>query len=321
MSAARPLAGLSIDLDDRWTYLQTRGEPRWETATGFLDRALPRARELLAARGLAATVFATGRDAAMPAVAGALRGLAADGHEIANHSFAHRPWQHHLGAESTAADIVAAEQAIEAATGRRPVGYRGPGHSLGAATLDILCRRGYRYDSSTWPTPIMPLVRYLYLRGLPLSAEQRRERRDFGGRLADGLRPLRPYRWRLGAGRLLELPVTTLPLLRLPLHFTYLQLVAARSPALAAAYFDLGLRLCRLRRVTPILLLHATDFLGAEDEAGLGGIPGMGRRLADKLAFLGAALDRLQRGHRALPLADLAAALEGRDDLALVTPA
>jgi len=30
-SRPRPIASVSLDLDDLWTYLRTRGDPAWET--------------------------------------------------------------------------------------------------------------------------------------------------------------------------------------------------------------------------------------------------------------------------------------------------
>ena len=45
-----------------------------------------------------------------------------------------------------------AHDAIEAATGGRPRGFRGPGFSLSEGTLAALVELGYRYDASTLPT-------------------------------------------------------------------------------------------------------------------------------------------------------------------------
>ena len=94
-----------------------------------------------------------------------------------------------------------AEDAIEAVTGRRTVGFRGPGYSLSADVLRVLVDRGYRYDCSTLPTVIGPLARRVLL---PLGRADGRAARRAGATSsvasAKALRPLKPYQWEVGAG-------------------------------------------------------------------------------------------------------------------------
>lgn len=37
----KPIASISLDLDNEWAYLKTRGSA-WETSAGYLPRAVPR---------------------------------------------------------------------------------------------------------------------------------------------------------------------------------------------------------------------------------------------------------------------------------------
>ncbi|CAN0603147.1 unnamed protein product, partial [Ectocarpus sp. 12 AP-2014] len=106
------------------------------------------------------------------------------------------------------------------------------------------------------------------------------------GSLKDSRQPLKPYLWSLDRGALMEIPVTTLPLLRLPFHGTYLNYLADFSPALARSYFAVALRVCRLRGVAPSFLLHASDFLGADDPISLEYLPGMKRSADQKNEFM-----------------------------------
>ena len=71
----------------------------------------------------------------------------------------------------------------------------------------------------------------LYLIGLArLSAEERAQRGSLFGAFSDGFRPNTPYRWQLAEGRsLLEIPVTTMPVTRLPFHMSYKEIQANRS--------------------------------------------------------------------------------------------
>jgi hypothetical protein len=201
-------------------------------------------------------------------------------------------------------ELARAEEAIERATGRRPAGFRGPGFSLSAATLEVLARRGYGYDASTLPTFLGPLARAYYFRTAGLSEEQRRQRSALFGTFGEGFRPIRPYRWRVGERRLVEIPVTTMPLFRTPIHLSYVLYLDLLSPALGSLYFKTALRLCRLAGVQPSILLHPLDFLGGDDTDALSFFPAMRRPSAWKLARVSAHLASLVRGFEVVPLGE-----------------
>jgi uncharacterized small protein (DUF1192 family) len=307
-----PPASLSLDLDNLWSYLKIHGDPRWESFPCFLDLFVPRILDFLAARNLRITFFIVGQDAAREERPGPLAAIAAAGHEIANHSFQHESWLHLYSEAELEEEIGRAEEAIERATGQRTVGFRGPGLSLSAATLAVLARRGYRYDASTLPTFVGPLARAYYFRTAGLTAEQKRVRKSLFGTFNQGFWPIKPYRWRLGEDRLLEVPVTTMPFLRTPIHLSYVLYLDLVSPALGTLYLNLALRLCRLTGVEPSILLHPLDFMGCDDAEILSFFPGMRRpgawkleRASTHLALLtklfevvpmGEHLDRLERG-------------------------
>jgi peptidoglycan-N-acetylglucosamine deacetylase len=263
---------------------------------------IPRILDFLARRGLTISFFVVGQDAALEPNRAPLRSLADAGHEIGNHSFHHQPWLHLYSEAEIEAEFAAAEAAIEAATGRRPVGFRGPGFSLSTATLRVLARRRYRYDASTFPTFLGPLARAYYFMTARLNAEEKRQRGALFGTLREGLRPNRPYRWMLEDGELVEIPVTTMPLLRVPIHVSYLVYLSGISPALASAYFATALHLCRISGAQPSLLLHSLDFLGHEDVKELAFFPGMGLSAEHKLAVVGNAVDQLTARFRVMPL-------------------
>ena len=68
----------------------------------------------------------------------------------------------------------------------------------------------------------------------------------------------------------------------------------AISPRLARAYFRTALRLCLVRGVSPSLLLHPTDVLGAAEAPGMEFFPGMAAPGARKVAWLGWVLSALR---------------------------
>ncbi|HEX6898976.1 MAG TPA: polysaccharide deacetylase family protein [Thermoanaerobaculia bacterium] len=306
----KPAASLSLDLDNLWSYLKIHGDPAWESLPSFLDVLVPRVLQFLAERGLRITFFVVGQDAAREENQAILASIAAAGHEIGNHSFHHDSWLHLYSETEIEQELARAEEAIARATGRRPAGFRGPGFSLSEATLRTLVRRGYRYDASTLPTFLGPLARAYYFRTAGLAAEERRRRRALFGTFGDGLRPIRPYRWRLGEERLLEIPVTTLPGLRTPIHLSYVLYLDLLSPALGRLYFAAALRLCRWTGVSPSILLHPLDFLGHDDTDALAFFPAMRRPSSWKLARMDEHLAALTERFAVEPMGEHAERLE-----------
>jgi hypothetical protein len=227
---------------------------------------------------------------------------------------------HLYSEEELVQELAQAEAHIETATGCRPNAFRGPGFSVSETTLRVLLRRGYRYDASTFPTFLGPLARAFYFMTAKLDPEERRKRAKLFGSVRDGLRPLRPYRWTLPEGRLLEIPVTTLPLLRVPIHLSYVLYLSVFSPWLARVYFDGALRLCRLTGVEPSILLHPLDFLSGEDVPSLGFFPGMDMPLKKKLECTEYCLERLQALFTVCSLGEHAEAVSARPALPALAP-
>lgn len=316
----RPLASLSLDADNLWSYQKTHGDAGWDRYGSYLDVLVPRVLDFLAERDLTITFFIVGKDASLHENREPLAALAAAGHEIANHSFRHEPWLHLYEREELVDELRRAEEAIEAATGQRTIGFRGPGYSLSTTTLEILVERGYRYDASTLPMVIGPLARAYYFRTSKLTEEQKAERSELFGSWRDGLRSIRPYRWEVGGDALTELPVTTLPLGRVPIHVSYLLYLAGVRPSLARAYFSSALRLCRLRKVEPSILLHPLDFLGADDVDELAFFPAMGMPGKAKTELVGQFVDQLRARYQVVTMREHVDDIERRGGLALVAP-
>jgi peptidoglycan-N-acetylglucosamine deacetylase len=311
----KPLASLSLDLDNLWAYQMAHGDEGWQRHPSYLDAVVPLLLDEMERFALTITIFVVGQDAAIDANGSLLRAIADAGHEIGNHSFHHEPWLHRYPEEQLAVELASAEQAIAAATGRRPVGFRGPGYSLSPDLLRLLVERGYAYDCSTLPTFIGPLARRYYFRSTNLDAEQRAARSYLYGPWRNGLAPIGPYWWNVGQRRLLEIPVTVMPFTRLPFHFSYVLYLAGRSTALARRYFAAGLRVCRATHVEPSLLLHPLDLLGADDVKELGFFPGMAMSGSAKRALLRDCLRLLTSAFRVVPLGEHAGTLAQRTDL------
>jgi peptidoglycan/xylan/chitin deacetylase (PgdA/CDA1 family) len=299
----RPLLSLGIDLDNLWSYMKIHGDRGWESYPSYLEPLAPLIIDTLRRHNLKATIFVVGQDAALGKNAAPLRALAEAGHEIGNHSFHHEPWLHLYSRPQIEDELRRAEEAIERATGRRAVGFRGPGYSLSPDTLRVLVDRGYLYDCSTLPTFLGPLARAYYFwksRGMP--AEERVKRKNLFGSLRDGLQPIKPYTWSVDGRPLVEIPVTTMPITRIPFHMSYLLYLSEYSRLAARAHLALSLRLCRMGGVTPSFLLHPLDFLGCDLVRELAFFPGMDLPTAAKIEFLDAGLERLKASFEVVTL-------------------
>jgi peptidoglycan-N-acetylglucosamine deacetylase len=298
----KPVASVSLDLDDKWTYMKTHGDPDWSKYPSYLEIVIPRVLSFLAGRGLKITFFIVGQDAAFSRNHELLGSLSAAGHEIGNHSFRHEPWLHLYSESEIQNEFAAAEQAIERATGVLPRGFRGPGFSVSETVIDVLISRGYQYDASTLPTFLGPLARAYYFFTAKLSKEERKQRAKLYGTIKDGLRPLAVHTWRTAAGSITEVPVTTVPVFRIPFHLSYLVYLSAFSVKLAEVYLHFALTACRWRGVAPSFLLHPLDFLGPEEAPELSFFPGMSLPLERKLKVADSALAAISKHFRVLPM-------------------
>lgn len=282
----KPIASLSLDLDNKWSYMKTHGDAGWESYPSYLDIVVPRFLEFLKERNLTITVFIVGQDAALEKNHAALSSISAAGHEIGNHSFKHEPWLHLYSESEIEAEIATAEEHIQQVTGKKPIGFRGPGFSISRTTLRVLARRGYQYDASTFPTFLGPLARAYYFMTSKLSKEEMEQRKVLFGTFAEGFRPVKFYQWRLDSQNILEIPVTTMPIFKIPIHFSYLLYLSVFSPALARLYFNIAMKICRLTGTQPSLLLHPLDFLGGDDIPELSFFPAMNIPGYKKMAWL-----------------------------------
>ncbi|MCP3994487.1 MAG: polysaccharide deacetylase family protein, partial [bacterium] len=280
---ARKYAPLSLDLDNKWSYLKTHGDDSWTTFPSYLETIVPRALEVFAERDWNITWFLVGKDAETQSNHGLLRSIADAGHEIGNHSYLHEPWLHQYSNSQLADDLGRAHDAIAQATGEAPVGFRGPGFSLSESTLEVLHSLGYTYDATTFPNILNPVGRLYYLRTSNLSDEEKERRKALFGTTKDALRSNRPYKWSLSEGATMtEVPVTTMPLFRVPIHFSYVIWLSGKSMFLARTYWRMALLMCKLSGTVPSLLIHPLDFLGSDDEPELGFFPGMDIEAAKK---------------------------------------
>lgn len=145
---------MSIDVEEHFqvgAFEATIRRDDWSRWDSRVVRNTERALQLFADKGVSATFFTLGWVAERePAL---MRRIVENGHEIANHGYAHDR-VHTFTPESFRADIRKARALIEDAAGAEVKGYRAPSFSIGSGNrwaLEVLAEEGYAYSSSVAP--------------------------------------------------------------------------------------------------------------------------------------------------------------------------
>jgi peptidoglycan/xylan/chitin deacetylase (PgdA/CDA1 family) len=227
-------------------------------STLVYDVAVDRLESFAAAASIPLTLFAVGSDLAREASAKRLAKARARGHEIANHSLDHRYDLVRLGRSAITEQIDRGAQAIERATGERPVGFRAPGYTITDEVFDVLAELDVAYDSSVFPCPPYYAAKAA---AIGLIAVRGRESRSIVDNPSVLRAPTRPYfvgtpYWTRGSG-LLELPVQVTRGARLPFFGTSITM-AGPSGARLLARMCVGEPLVNLE-------LHGIDVLDEAD--------------------------------------------------------
>lgn len=315
------IASISLDLDDKWAFLKTHGEKTWMHFPSYFQTSIPLILDFLRERDTLITFFIIGQDASLPQNKDLFGQIAANGHEIGNHTFHHDPWIQNYPEYKVEEELIRAEEAIELATGKKTQGFRGPAFTFSPDLLRVLKKRNYLYDASTLPNILNPLSRAYFFASSRLSKEEKNERSLVFGKAMDGFRPLDTYMWDLLEGKsLLEIPVTTFPFLRFPIHLTYILYIGKYSLKLALFYFEFALRLCILKNIHPSILLSPTDFLGAEDERDISFFPAMDIPRSRKIEIISSVMDLLQKYFVLQTMKQHAEYATAQKDLRLVLP-
>jgi peptidoglycan/xylan/chitin deacetylase (PgdA/CDA1 family) len=301
---------VSVDLDALACYYRIHalpGAPPEPARFAILRRCLPRFADLFARHGVRATFFVVGADLEDdPEGRAALAALARAGHELASHTHTHPYDFVRLSADAIAAEIDRAHAAIADCAGTPPVGFRAPGYEISADAIAALQARGYRYDSSVFPS-----VPYYGAKAAVMGA-MRVVGQKSGSVMGNPrvlLAPRVPYRpapgapYRAGGAGILELPIAVTPVARLP--------VIGTSLIMAPAWMRRRLVAAALRAPLFNLELHGIDLCDADGDAVPAALvarqPDLRRPLARKLTALDDTLAAARAaGARFAPLAEAA---------------
>jgi hypothetical protein len=222
----KPNAAVSIDVDTLSSIYKGRGCRRPDGYT-FLEfrQGLETISNFFGNYEIKTTLFMVGKDFEYAPNHAAIRAIHNHGHEIANHSMTHPQGFRWLSAEQMEEEIQNMSKACEKVIGMKPVGFRSPGWNIGDSAIEILKRNEYIYDSSVFPTYLMPIMKFSHWASM---SSQPRPNRTTMGRWRYMFAPLKPYPTskrtlaRRGADGIIEFPVSVTPILRIPFFATLL---------------------------------------------------------------------------------------------------
>ena len=303
MKNTKPLASMSLDLDNQWSYMKVHGDEGWENFPSYLDTVVPFVLDLLDELDIKITFFIVGQDAAFEKNSEILYSIRERGHEIGNHSFHHESWLKTYSKEKIEEEIIRAEEAILKATGIRTMCFRGPGFSWSNDLLEILQKRGYKFDASILPTYIAPLMRMYYFWNSKLTKAERESRKELFGSYKEGFYPLKPYFWKLANDKkMMEIPVTTIPFLKIPFHLSYMLYISGYSKWLMKAYLSFAIFMFKLANRQPSYLLHPLDLISGDKVPQLAFFPGMNIPTEKKVELFKYVLRKLKNNFEIIPM-------------------
>mgnify|MGYP001587159169 CR=1 FL=1 len=244
---------LHVDVDNLWIYEKEFGVKILKDPEFIYTHSLPILLKLLKKSNSKATFMIIGQDLLLPKCRKFCKKAVSEGHEIANHSWSHPVLFGKMSFKEKQAQIVKAHEIIAKVCKVEPIGFRGPGYYQDPEIVSILQKLNYKYDSSVLPGFSELLMKlYAYIRG-------GENRHKTFGRMNYLISSRNPYALRSPHNKkgLLELPISTLPVLRLPIHTTFAYFFGKRYRNLIIKYFN-------TKPKHALYLFHAIDFVNLE---------------------------------------------------------
>src|SRR5215831_13076086 len=301
------LANISVDFESIYHYSETLGLHHPDRDRDY-ERIVDRFLDLFSETGVRATFFMVGDDVRSKKLTPeVLRRMVAAGHELANHTMTHPHNLSRLSRARKEEEIAATGRLLESATGQRVVGFRAPCLDVDEAIVDILEGLGYWYESSVLPFYLKQV--HAALIGLIAKGRFRRT-----GAWQNSFAPGNPYTpcqgklHRRGTRSITEIPIATVPILRLPFYSTI-------HFALGRKSFDASYALVRRGRSQFTYELHSIDLADcgpdglSERYPGIERHPCLKRPASENRAFLVHAIRRFQQDYTLTTMREMVGAL------------
>jgi len=241
---------LHIDVDNLWVYENEFGVKIFPDKEYIYKKSLPFLLKLLKKTNSKATFMVIGKDVGLKACQTFCKKAISEGHEIANHTWSHPISFAKLSQKEKEEEITKAHEEIIKVCQQKPVGFRGPGYYEDKEIVSILKKLEYKYDSSVLPGFSQGLMTsYALLKG-------RENRHKTFGKTGYLLSPDKKHfvKGINSNEKLIELPISVLPFVRLPMHTTF-------AYFFGPFYRKLILNYLKSKPKYILYLFHAIDFI------------------------------------------------------------
>jgi peptidoglycan-N-acetylglucosamine deacetylase len=289
------LANISIDFESLYHYSVTLGLKHPDRDRDY-DRIVDRFLDLFDETGVRATFFIVGDDVRSKKLTpDVIRRMVAAGHELANHTMSHPHNLSRLSRAQKEEEVLGNGRLLESVTGQRVVGFRAPCLDVDEEIVEILERHGYWYESSVLPFYLKQVQEMAY--GIITRGQFRST-----GAWQNSFAPADPYAprpgklHRRGSRTLTEVPIATVPVIRVPFYSTIHFAFGQRS-------FDASYSLIRRGRSHFTYELHSIDLADCDGDGlrqrypGIERHPCLKRPVAENRKFLVYAISRFQQDY------------------------
>ena len=301
---------IQVHIDSTWAIAKTFGVSA-PPKNYVYQYVVPQIIDLFNRYRIKATFFVIGKDLEDEKNREVVSEIYNQGHEIGNHSFTHPIGFRYLTRSEKEMEVQITEKLIEEVTGSRPRGFATPAYDIDEETLQILEERDYLYDTSVFPSHFSFWAKtYRHLRTIfEHTAGSSPVKPSSWGRLSYMFAPRRPYHpkqnriWQRGSSPILEIPISTIPILGMP-FYNYFCLFSGER------YFKVGLHLLSRFKREINYLIHPTELLDPASVKKYGAdlidIPTLNIPYKHKRAFLENALEEITSLYTIVPLIEMA---------------
>lgn len=246
MFNARSYSMVQVDLDGLDAVLDCYGSQLKEGETDLIyTDGVVRLLELLKEFDLKATFFVIGKDTEVTYKRQIIERIVSEGHELANHTYSHPLSFARLSLEEQKKEIGQCSAVISSISGKAPRGFRAPGYAIRSAVVNHLEKQHFTYDASVFPCAFS-----WFIRGWQsLFSASRYEKGKYGSTMhaiapCSAYQPDRETIHRRSSDKrnIYEIPVSTMPIVRLPFHGSYVMVLSKLSPRMALCYWMLGFK-------------------------------------------------------------------------------
>jgi peptidoglycan-N-acetylglucosamine deacetylase len=207
--------------------------------------------------GIKTTMFMVGNDFLYQENHSYIRDIVKNGHEIANHSMTHPQGFRWLSQNEKEQELSAMSNISWEVAKTRPVGFRSPGWNIDNSTLPVLKKLGFKYDSSVFPTLLMPLMKFAHWSSM---SKQATPDRTTMGQINYMVSPIKPYHTmdnalgKKGGNDFIEFPISVSPILRIPFFATLLLITGI-------SFYKVLYRSIRAAGLPIHFQMHLSDFI------------------------------------------------------------